>query len=66
MKWKSCAEWLKGHIVGAERENVTTDTHDTKSQAEAVCKMLERDGLGGERCHFPVKTWVEEIECTNT
>jgi len=60
MKWKSCAEWPDGHVTGTERKNITTDTHDTKSQAEAVCKLLEREGLGGERCHFPVKTWVEE------
>jgi hypothetical protein len=48
--------------VGAERENVTTDTHDTESQAKAVCKLLEREGFSGERCHFPVKTWVEKDE----
>lgn len=27
-----------------------------------LCAKLEREGLGGERCHFPVKTWVEPIE----
>lgn len=60
--WKSCAEWPAGHIVGAEPENVTTDEHETKEHAEAVCAMLRREGLGGERCHFPVRTWVEPIE----
>jgi len=62
MKYRSCAEWPPGHVVGAERENVTTDTHDTESQAKAVCKLLEREGFSGERCHFPVKTWVEKDE----
>ena len=57
--WTSCAEWPEGHIVNPERPNVTTDGHDTKEQAEGVCRLLEREGLGGERCHFPVRTWVE-------
>jgi len=43
-------------------DNQTTDTHETKKQAEAVCRMLEKDGLGGGRLWFPIKTKVEEIE----
>ena len=54
--WKSNAEWDKS--LGFEN-NVTTDTHHTRGAAEAVCNMLERDGLGGDRKHFPIKTWVE-------
>ena len=64
MKWTSWAEWPKGHIVGASPENTTSDTHETREAAEAVCAMLRRDGLGGERCHFPVRTWVAmQCEC---
>lgn len=56
-KWKSCAEWESCHGF---HNNTTTDTHPTKEAAEWVCKMLKREGLGGERIHFPIKTWVEE------
>jgi len=62
-KWKSIAEWDSCH--GFEN-NITTDYHHTKEAAEAVCRMLERDGLGGEHRHFPVKTRTEEIEEPDT
>lgn len=55
--WVSCARWPHKH--GFDND-LTTDTHDTKKQAEAVCNMLMRDGLGGERIHFPFETWVEK------
>jgi hypothetical protein len=58
-KWKSIAEWDPCHGF---YNNQTWDEHETKEQAEAVCRMLEKDGLGGERCHFPIRTWVEEIK----
>lgn len=41
-------------------DNTTRDRHETRAQAEAVCRTLEREGLGGERIHFPVETWTEE------
>ena len=58
-RFKSCAEWEAKHRF---YENKTTDTHETKEHAEAVCRGLERDGLGGEKIHFPLKTWVEELK----
>lgn len=58
-KWRSCAKWEEGHFYYCD--DTTTDEHETKEQAEAVCKRLEKEGLGGERCHFPIKTWVERI-----
>ncbi len=57
-KWMSIAEWDPCHSFC---DNKTVDTHKTKEQAEAVCRMLESDGLGGERIHFPVKTTVAEV-----
>ena len=58
-KWKSIALWEHCHGF---QDDTTTDTHETKEQAESVCRMLEKDGLGGERCHFPILTRVEPIE----
>lgn len=64
MKYYSCAQWPDGLLSFAyeNHENTTRDTHKTKEQAEAICKILEKCGLGGERIHFPVKTWIEEIK----
>ena len=56
-RWRSCARWAHKH--GFDRD-LTTDLHDSKEQAVAVCDMLMRDGLGGEKIHFPFETWVEE------
>ena len=57
-QWKSIAKWDSCHGF---YNNETTDEHETKEQAESVCRLLERDGLGGERIHFPISTRVEEL-----
>lgn len=57
MRWRSCAEWDACHGF---QDNKTTDLHDTPEQAAGVCRLLEKEGLGGERIHFPVRTWVEK------
>ena len=61
--WRSCAQWPDGLLSFAysDHNNTTTDRHDTKEQAEGVCHLLRRNGLGGERIHFPVRTWTEPI-----
>lgn len=56
-KFRSCAEWEQKHGF---YKNITMDTHDTKEQAVGVCKLLEREGLGGENIWFPTRLWVEE------
>lgn len=59
MTWTSNAMWPCGTLVGGEQ--VTTDTHETKQQAQAVASMLERDGFGGDGEVFPVRTWVAQV-----
>ncbi len=56
-RWRSCARWAHKHGF---QDDLTTDLHDSKGQAVAVCDMLMRNGLDGEECHFPLDTWVEE------
>lgn len=65
--WHSCAQWPDGLLSFAytDHNNTTRDRHDTEKQAEAVCALLSRFGLGGERIHFPVKTWTEPIVSQN-
>lgn len=63
MKYLSCAEWPENTI--GRNQKVTTDRHDSKEHADAVCKMLDRDGYGGEGKIFPLRTWTEEVnDCT--
>jgi len=59
-KWRSCSRWPV--TLGFLENQLTTDTHDTREQADAVCQMLKRDGLGGEGRIFPEETWIEEVK----
>ena len=59
-RWRSNALWPESALSTSRSNNVTTDFHLTQPAALAVCRMLERDGLGGEGKIFPIKTWVEE------
>ena len=57
----SNAKWPES-ILTNNTHNITTDKHDTLEQAEAVCKMLESDGFGGDKGVFPLKTWTDKIK----
>ena len=59
--WTSNAKWPMGKI------GTTTDSHETEGQAQAVCRMLERDGFRGSGKilplkTLPLKTWVDNHE----
>lgn len=56
MRFKSIASWPPESGIG-----ISEDEHDTREQAEAVCRMLARNGLGGQRVHFPIATTVKEV-----
>ena len=66
MSWTSNAQWPKGAICRTCAEDKTTDVHDTEAAAQAVCNMLQRDGLGGEGKVFASRTWVEPRKATVT
>lgn len=55
-KYRSVAQW------SSKRDDISTDEHETEEQAQAVCKMLEREGAGGMRKVFPYMTWTEPIK----
>ena len=57
--WRSIAIWDYSLKL---QDNTSTDEHETREQAETVCRMLKRDGLGGQGKHFPLHTRVEEIK----
>ena len=57
--WTSNAQWPKNSIIQRRANDKTVDFHLTEAAAKAVCRMLERDGLGGEGKVFPLRTWVE-------
>ena len=64
--WTSNAQWPQGSVRQARAGDRTTDFHLTESAARAVCRMLERDGLGGEGKVFPLRTWVEHTPYSET
>ena len=53
--WTSNAEWPAG-TCPSDRSD---DTHATRRAAEAVCSILIKEGFGGNRRVFPLRTWVE-------
>jgi hypothetical protein len=62
-KWKSIAKWpSKTGLYCSNGDYITTDIHCTKEKAEAVCRLLKKEGFRGERQFFPLETIVEEIE----
>jgi len=56
-RYHSNAQWPDCVALGTS-DNSSTDSHYTKKEAESICKMLERDGFGGDGLIFPIKTWV--------
>jgi hypothetical protein len=60
-KWSSNAQWPLDVYRGMDGTGITTDTHRTEKEAKAVCRLLEREGFGGERKHFPIRTWTEKV-----
>jgi hypothetical protein len=58
---RSVAKWPPGHIFKRYGNDITSDTHADLAAAVCVCSRLRHEGLGGERIHFPVSTWVEEF-----
>ncbi len=58
--YTSNAKWPKGTCDFSN--NISTDKHGTKEQAEGICRMLEEGGFGLDGKVFPIKTWVEKCQ----
>jgi hypothetical protein len=58
--YKSIAVWPESISLGTP-DNSSEDTYTTKEQAEAVCRLLERHGFGGNGKVFPISTRVEYV-----
>lgn len=57
---RSIAVWPDTIKVGnVEGKNESSDVLGSKEQAEGVCRLLEREGFGGEGKVFPISTRVE-------
>src|ERR1022692_3875542 len=58
-KWMSIAYWPAGTCGN---DDVSSDIHDTHEAAEAVCRLLERKGFGGDGLVFPTHTEVSSVQ----
>lgn len=59
---QSNALWPDDVYSGMYGDHISTDTHIDFESAHAVCIMLQREGFGGMRKQFPLKTWVSDIQ----
>lgn len=58
--WKSCAWWPAECCPAIG--NYSEDEHYSKEEADGVCRLLHRNGFGGDGQFFPVKTEVVAID----
>ena len=60
--YRSHARWKEGTVAfSMDGSQITTDDHYSEEEAQGVCRMLERDGYGGDNKLYPVETWVTPI-----
>lgn len=55
--FRSHAKWPEGCPV-----STSSDKHNSKEEALGVCRLLEKEGFGGEGKFFPTSTFVTEME----
>ena len=60
-RYRSIVIW-PDEVSTGKVPNESTDIHSTLEQAEAVCRAIKRDGLGGEGNVFPLSTRVEIVK----
>lgn len=58
-KLTSNAQWPLSVYRGMKGDGITSDDHNSHEEALAICDALRRDGFGGQRIDFPLRTWVE-------
>ena len=59
-RWRSIAVWPL-EVSCSNEANESYDTHSSREAAEAVCRGLMREGLGGDRVIFPLSVRVEPL-----
>lgn len=57
---KSIVVW-PAEVSCGNADNSSVDTHRDKLAAEAVCRVIMREGLGGEGKIFPISVRVEPV-----
>lgn len=61
-RFQSNAKWPLDVYRGMDGSGISTDTHQTYEQAQAVCDGLKREGFGGQGKDFPISTWVSSVD----
>lgn len=62
LKFQSNVLWPLDVFLGADGSGMTTDTHETWEEANAICAILREEGFGGQRKDFPLRAWVSEVQ----
>lgn len=57
-EYKSNAQWPLDVYRGIDGSGISADDHYTREEAANVCRMLRRDGFGGQGIYFPLRVWV--------
>jgi len=56
--FRSFARWPSGTLPHESPPDASYDDHETAAQAQGVCDLLRKNGLGGDGKVFPLETWV--------
>lgn len=56
-EWISHAQWPSPAVQLGNIDNVSTDSHGSQEEAQAICHALEKRGFGGDGKIFPIRTW---------
>ena len=56
--FRSFAEWPADYVTTADGGHITTDDHTTEGEAQSMCWLLVRHGLG-DNGRRPIRVWVE-------
>lgn len=60
--FQSNAIWPAGTCTNQWGNDISSDVHATEEAATNACRMLEKEGFGGEGKVFPLFTWVSSVQ----
>jgi len=59
-EYYSNAEWPEGTYSNMYGKPISSDKNESYNSAFQMCVSLEKEGFGGDRKLFPIRTWVSK------